>query len=1181
MPFAPKRLESVLQLLASLALVALPACSFLPHNKPSDAEAALPACQKDPSLEAVACDIDHIEKHIDLWGSITTKHPDVWGAARLTKYQYEVEQIFAKESNAENVEKRVQTFQGARTRTDQAFLSQALAFNAALTGKQAALLPPDPITVVTGTRTTTAGNSTEANRTTGSGLTTSRTNSRDTSNTRGIADGVPSASASTTRASNNQRTRTTNDNADQTNSSNSNLNATQTATTAAPMGLAVPTDATIPQEFMAATTVGFTNNAPVLQPLPGFGADGLQLEPSIILDEKKRFLDHLNQIRRVNEGDDTSASPGYALYLVRVPVSVLPGKLTDKGHGAEIMMSVKPVIGDELLPSTFRNLVINDMTDQFSELVTTVLNNNRADLALIYGDKGKKDAEKANTVQAWACKQNRAKTDVYRAITRSRPKYAAARPSRHAEYAFPMNHLEEMFGKTYVEALLHAAYEHFQHEVDNDRVVHLHEVRSVVREQVMAAHRFLTTGNPHIWSTVTPDLARAARDINGDAGGALGILKYKDAYDKALGREFTRESTFRSDRLVLEALGWGLLIESALLNELLVRDMKETAANKGCPCPAEGWLDFYAPEPSPNARAAFNEYVTCRWPVHTFAVDPVTEQQNIQDTLSQRREMQLALSLAFASGSISAQSFTRFARRLEMDTQTIDLNRTVVGFSHGDNTFGWRFYPRFQTPEIPGNLAVIGRDLIGGRAFTKRQEIHDRRLEPGQRECTALVVMPSFVPYAEVNVSSSWFNLNDPKHKSHSTKETVQLSQRLHAIENANTKSDQCHYRPGEFARLQAKANMLAARLPLQDMKFGVPYENTLGGFEFFNSGVTDLAPQLRGWYGAPGYDGNQVELFLMGDNFSINNTTVIAGGKSLQPKLISRQVASVVLPAGMALSTDTPGLYSADGQFVDIRLGTPYGVAGPLRLPTVAPAPGGPPDAPKLSPVGDNQTIVLERNTDLVIAGENFTADIRVFAGGKACAVEVISGKVMKVTVPKGTTPIPAGGSVELRAANAGGSSNTILIPVGKAPAAVAKQASFSDTVLTIAFAYKNIGIVAVEEPNFRPPQMTIGVTDPNVKLADGDKVDLVFKAPDGTVINVAGVTFNVATKQLEGFAPTLRDQILATYTSRFGPENVNPPVPIKLTATFKDKAAQPATIEVADNLVIEWIKVIVPDKK
>ena len=49
------------------------------------------------------------------------------------------------------------------------------------------------------------------------------------------------------------------------------------------------------------------------------------------------------------------------------------------------------------------------------------------------------------------------------------------------------------------------------------------------------------------------------------------------------------------------------------------------------------------------------------------------------------------------------------------------------------------------------------------------------------------------------------------------------------------------------------RVDQLDRELPLQSMRAMVPYENTLGGFEMFNTGVTDLAPELIGWYGAPG----------------------------------------------------------------------------------------------------------------------------------------------------------------------------------------------------------------------------------------------------------------------------------------------------------------------------------------
>ena len=92
----------------------------------------------------------------------------------------------------------------------------------------------------------------------------------------------------------------------------------------------------------------------------------------------------------------------------------------------------------------------------------------------------------------------------------------------------------------------------------------------------------------------------------------------------------------------------------------------------------------------------------------------MTEDQNIADAFSLRRELQLSMSLAFVTGQISANNMTRFARRIEQDYETVALNRTMVGFSHGEDTFGWRYYPRYQTPDIESNLTVLARDLLIG-----------------------------------------------------------------------------------------------------------------------------------------------------------------------------------------------------------------------------------------------------------------------------------------------------------------------------------------------------------------------------------------------------------------------------------------------------------------------------------
>ena len=89
--------------------------------------------------------------------------------------------------------------------------------------------------------------------------------------------------------------------------------------------------------------------------------------------------------------------------------------------------------------------------------------------------------------------------------------------------------------------------------------------------------------------------------------------------------------------------------------------------------------------------------------------------------------MQLAMSMAFVSGNLSANNMFQFARRLEMDMETIAINNTTVGFSHGSETFGWCFYPRFQTPDTDSNVKVFFQDLLCGGP-NRKQLLRERML---------------------------------------------------------------------------------------------------------------------------------------------------------------------------------------------------------------------------------------------------------------------------------------------------------------------------------------------------------------------------------------------------------------------------------------------------------------------
>ena len=82
---------------------------------------------------------------------------------------------------------------------------------------------------------------------------------------------------------------------------------------------------------------------------------------------------------------------------------------------------------------------------------------------------------------------------------------------------------------------------------------------------------------------------------------------------------------------------------------------------------------------------------------------------------------------------MNAQSMMKFARQLDWDMQAVALNQTAVGFSNGNDTFGWRFYPRYQTPPNKGNVVALWESLAGGP--TTDQDLRHRQLEPQTREC--------------------------------------------------------------------------------------------------------------------------------------------------------------------------------------------------------------------------------------------------------------------------------------------------------------------------------------------------------------------------------------------------------------------------------------------------------------
>jgi hypothetical protein len=791
-----------------------------------------PPTIEDCAVERLAAEIDWLEHHIDSYGSIVAKHPDVWGQSRLMRHRVEYENELKKEIG--NFKERNNA---SIRRSDQSFLELMLAIDAAATSPAAAT-------------------ASEGNKSALSLLTI-------TSGSNAI-------------------------------------------------------DQTKPFELLEEQTT---------KEFFGLEDNRVGLEPTIHLDQLSRYLNHLNELRRVNEGDDIADSPGYSLNLVRIPVSVLPGERTKHGHGAEITVIADPMLGDDLLPTTFRNLVTNDLIDQLAPPLTFVVNDSKVRGILERSDDGREETSTARQQTRRDVQVQNLDQDAQSKIREKAVTVTVSVPSgktRRARLPLPGEHVLDVVGVKQMNVLIAAVHEALANHPANKPCIEYTDVRGFLQDELDGAHELLVQpAMAWVWAELPswnlPAMIRGLRlheleRIRCRFFSALGTTCDLDPDRSATGvvldpsgnsgQECCNSTTCQHlCRTTAGVLAWMILVESALLNERLVEDMRQAASAKGVIGSASGLLSgpYYGPDPGPEARRSFNDYIRLRWPIRVFALDPVSQEQNVEDAFAMRREMQIAMALAARGSRVNTQAMMRYARRLETDMATIALNKTAIGFTHGSDTFGWRFYPRIQTPPTRNNIVNFAETLVGSNS--RRRDLAERAIEPGIRECTAIIVMPSFVPYVSFEVRTNWFALNHPKHTDQSMRQTMTLSRSVKAMQMTATECFQCAgaYRDGEVVRLLKRVEQLDRELPLQSMLAQIPYENTSGGFELFNTGVTDLAPELIGWYGAEGIaEDATTTLYIVGNGFSVHDTSIVAGGKPVNVELISRQLLRATFPKGL-----------------------------------------------------------------------------------------------------------------------------------------------------------------------------------------------------------------------------------------------------------------------------------------
>ncbi len=218
--------------------------------------------------------------------------------------------------------------------------------------------------------------------------------------------------------------------------------------------------------------------------------------------------------------------------------------------------------------------------------------------------------------------------------------------------------------------------------------------------------------------------------------------------------------------------------------------------------------------------------------------------------------------------------------------------------------------------------------LLNGRVVDPTG--NDQSIEPGQRECTALVEMPNFIPKIEFITVANWFRTSEAGdgQKSDLEKATI-LGRKLVAAEGAlNRAKVEGQYRPEEYDIAMDRIKQLKDLMPTQRLTVRVPFSGDHNDSRIFCSQGLQLRPSLLGWHGKPPEPGEESTLFVEGKNFSVHDTHVIAGGKPAKAVLVSRNLLSVTIAKD---ASPTP---SSNGDpLLDINVATPNGASNHLLI--------------------------------------------------------------------------------------------------------------------------------------------------------------------------------------------------------------------------------------------------------
>ncbi len=325
------------------------------------------------------------------------------------------------------------------------------------------------------------------------------------------------------------------------------------------------------------------------------------LEPTVVLDEHSNYLNHLNQLRRINAGDELADRPGYGLYLIRIPVTLSPGPRSRRGKGAIITVSAKPIMTKHTLSNALRNTVINETVDNLAQAIRR---------------QSTKDTDRSSG-------------------------------SAHGTFSLVSYADAELFyGRPNIQLLTEEAEHELARDLDNEPHHRSARIEQWLREELESFYHLLEKAATPDRSTgilayndpledlgdqVTQrDFSRIAQiQLNGRVDPQL-----KQVSAQALGEDNKREG--RRDRVV-NVLAFALQIQAASINRRLKHDMLDQDST----LKAENLkgLSFFEPEVTDEAFHAFENYVKIKWPLRVYAIEPVIAQQNVADAFGRSKRL--------------------------------------------------------------------------------------------------------------------------------------------------------------------------------------------------------------------------------------------------------------------------------------------------------------------------------------------------------------------------------------------------------------------------------------------------------------------------------------------------------------------------------------------------------------